>query len=211
MIILLPLLFIWSRAPMKYGFMSKAFILGFFCFAAMLVVKDAQVPALIDSVKAADNWDEELGEEEDPRIDPSRPRLREGTRIASVIGKFSRVGRRWTLELEPADESTPPVVKSNQAREQSSKDSSTVSKNQAEVNADEQVERSTSKSAEAKSIRYRVLENLTLQRVADAIAQDPNDVRWVVSGTITEFDGENWLLLSTVFRAHATIEAVSTP
>jgi len=49
--------------------------------------------------------------------------------------------------------------------------------------------------------KYQVLENLALQRIVDAVSQDPNDLRWTTTGVITEFGGENWLLLSTVFRA----------
>jgi hypothetical protein len=205
MFLLIPLLFIWARAPMKYGIMSKTIILASFCFVVLLASADYQGTALIDSAKAADSWDEEVTEDENPRSDPLRPRLREGTRIASVVGKFSKVGRRWVFELEPVAETPEPTNEASSKREKSAKKNSV-----AEVDEPKD-ETAATKSQSTNLVRYRVLENLTLQRVVDAIGQDPNDVRWVISGTITEFDGENWLLLSTVFRAHSTGDSATSP
>lgn len=48
---------------------------------------------------------------------------------------------------------------------------------------------------------YRILENLALERIARAIRHDPADDHWSVSGTLTEFSGQNYLLLRVVTRA----------
>jgi len=50
---------------------------------------------------------------------------------------------------------------------------------------------------------YRLLENLTLQRVVLAIRDDREDRFWTVSGTITEFLDENYLLLRRAVRTPA--------
>jgi hypothetical protein len=42
----------------------------------------------------------------------------------------------------------------------------------------------------------RVLENLALERVANAIVDPRAPNRWLVSGTITEYRGLNYLLIS---------------
>lgn len=42
----------------------------------------------------------------------------------------------------------------------------------------------------------RVLENLSLERVARAIEDDPTSRLWTTSGVITEFKGENYLLIT---------------
>ena len=39
------------------------------------------------------------------------------------------------------------------------------------------------------------LENLTLQRIAQVIADSPERLRWTVTGTITEYRGANYLLV----------------
>jgi hypothetical protein len=39
------------------------------------------------------------------------------------------------------------------------------------------------------------LENLNLERVAQTIAQNPDDLEWRVTGLVTEFRGENYLLI----------------
>jgi len=46
-----------------------------------------------------------------------------------------------------------------------------------------------------------VIENLMLQRVADAVEADSNELRWTITGLITEFRDENRLLLTTIQRA----------
>ena len=198
MFILLPLLFIWSRAPMRYGAMSKSLILGCFSFAALTIWSSGPFVEPVNRALASDNWDAEVGDIESPHGDGSSPRLREGTRIGATKGKFSRVGRRWIFEIELDSQVSDPVISANASGSAATQDGSTSHGNKP-ANADQV------------KLRYRVLENLTLQRVVDAIAQDPNDVRWTASGVLTEFEGENWLLLSTVFRAHQSTEAASYP
>lgn len=56
-------------------------------------------------------------------------------------------------------------------------------------------------SRESSSSRIRVLENLALQRVVQMIQQDPSDNRWVISGVITEYFGENRVMMSMAVRA----------
>lgn len=48
---------------------------------------------------------------------------------------------------------------------------------------------------------YRILENLALERIARAVRSEPTDDHWSVSGTLTEFSGQNYLLLGVVTRA----------
>jgi hypothetical protein len=50
---------------------------------------------------------------------------------------------------------------------------------------------------------YVGLENLNLQRISKVVAASPDPVQWFVSGTLTEFDGLNYLLVSHVRRRSA--------
>ena len=43
--------------------------------------------------------------------------------------------------------------------------------------------------------RFVALENLSLQRVVRAITDSPEPLKWSVSGTATEFNGANYLLI----------------
>jgi hypothetical protein len=43
--------------------------------------------------------------------------------------------------------------------------------------------------------RFVGLENLNLQRIVQEIEDDPDTTKWIVSGTITEFRGANYLLV----------------
>ncbi len=175
--LLLPLVFIWSRAPMRYGLISKTlviigFMIGHWSVDSILFHGDPRC------VAAADSWDLDLGSESDEqRRDSTRQLMREGTKVTAVVGRCSRVGRRWIFVAEPVESKGSMMSPSPSASGEK-----TMTK-------------------EAAPMQYRLLENLALQRIVDAIAQDPNDVRWTITGVITEFSGENWLLLSTVYRA----------
>jgi len=44
------------------------------------------------------------------------------------------------------------------------------------------------------------LENLAAQRVLKAVVEDPSNVEWIVSGSVTEFNGRNYLYLKQAKR-----------
>jgi hypothetical protein len=51
---------------------------------------------------------------------------------------------------------------------------------------------------------FRLLENLSLERVAQVLSESRSRQEWTVSGTLTEFRGANYLLLTkAVIRAQA--------
>ena len=47
---------------------------------------------------------------------------------------------------------------------------------------------------------FRCLENLMLQRVHQVIGDEPNETAWIVNGKITEYRGENFLLIEMIRR-----------
>jgi hypothetical protein len=51
---------------------------------------------------------------------------------------------------------------------------------------------------------FETLENLALERVLHAIRNDTSDRQWTVTGTVTEFQGRNYILLERVTRAART-------
>jgi hypothetical protein len=187
---LLPLVFIWSRDPMRYGLPTKLVAMAVFAFGAATLTIDALPRQFSVPANAAESWDTEAAEPiDDLRFDVSRPRMREGARLGSTVGKFSRAGRRWVFEFEGNPLTVSSLVDASQPKP---------------VSEDKN-------HGETAPSRYRVLENLALQRVVEAIAQDPNDVRWTATGVITEFGRENWLLLSTVLRAPSVDDTALAP
>ncbi len=46
----------------------------------------------------------------------------------------------------------------------------------------------------------RVLENLALERVTRVLTESPSDRLWLVSGTITEYRGSHYLLITRAIR-----------
>lgn len=51
------------------------------------------------------------------------------------------------------------------------------------------------------STSYRLLENQSLERIVRAIEEDPQDTHWKISGELTEYMDENFLLLTKSQRA----------
>jgi len=43
--------------------------------------------------------------------------------------------------------------------------------------------------------RFTVLENLNLERIAKAVTEHPDRLHWNISGMVTEYRGENYLLI----------------
>jgi hypothetical protein len=50
---------------------------------------------------------------------------------------------------------------------------------------------------------YIGLENLNLQRIAKAVAASPEPIEWFVTGTLTEYQGSNYLIVTHVRRKSA--------
>lgn len=48
--------------------------------------------------------------------------------------------------------------------------------------------------------RLGALENLNLERIARSVRDNPQQTQWTVSGTVTEFQGQNFLLVSRANR-----------
>lgn len=53
---------------------------------------------------------------------------------------------------------------------------------------------------------YRLLENLALERVAQVLTESRTRQEWMVSGTLTEFRGANYLLLTKAVIKSSTPE-----
>ncbi len=45
------------------------------------------------------------------------------------------------------------------------------------------------------------LENLATQRILKAVSDDPSDSQWLLTGTVTEFQGRNYLFIDRVTRS----------
>ncbi len=93
-------------------------------------------------------------------------RLREGTRLIDVEGRFDSNGERWNFYLAESDES------------------------------------------------YKVLENLALERVHKVLEETraSDKPQWIISGTMTEFSGSNYLLVSkAVIKPQTEAAAVDRP
>ena len=53
------------------------------------------------------------------------------------------------------------------------------------------------------SDRLVLIENLMLQRIAESVRSDNSDDRWILTGTMTEYFGENRMVIETAQRSNA--------
>jgi hypothetical protein len=87
----------------------------------------------------------------------SAKRLREGTRLSDVVGRFEAIGEKVTFTFADSGESV------------------------------------------------RILENLALERVARVLpSEGQKKIQWSISGTVTEYNGGNYLLLTKASQSVTT-------
>lgn len=144
------------------------------------------------------------------RPGPNRPLLREGTRIPPTAGRFRRVGRRWEFVSDAADELADAETEAQDARFEDARlfdDRKVRSRN-----ADDTVSPATGGVSTGAAVasatgptvpRMLVVENLMLQRIEEAVRDDPAANRWTVTGVVTEYQNENRLIVTTAERADA--------
>ena len=111
-----------------------------FCFVSTLLFAEApavRLPGPAVSKSAAPG-----------RAPEGRQRLREGSKLTDIVGRFEFAGERFAFH--PNDGGEP----------------------------------------------MRVIENLSLERVSTALQESRTKSDWVVSGTVTEFRGNNYLIVT---------------
>lgn len=147
-----------------------------------------------------------------------RELLREGTLIPPTVGRIVMLGRRWAFI--PADQS--PTRNEDLVefgRKTQSSFASYANKPRPTRLGTKTSLASTSSPSETEQLvrevanrgnhfqtalpQVLVVENLMLQRIAEAIRADGSDDRWTVSGEVTEYFNENQLLIRTAQRAAA--------
>ncbi len=183
--VLLPLLIFWLRDPMYFNAPSRWAIVLLALVAGLLAPQTLSVPPLSSLSIAVGAEREPLPQGQEDRAAtyrqslPTQALLREGTRLAPRVGRFSQVDGGWMFQAESS-----------------------------ELDASTQPAEASAKGGTENSHGYqlRVLENLTLQRVAQTIQQDLADDRWLVSGIVTEYFGENRLIITAAMRATAPAE-----
>ncbi len=144
--------------------------------------------------------------------------LREGTLIPPTAGQIVMLGRRWAfIPASQESRTDDDLVKFGKDQAVSSMVSFTRKQYPSRLGAaSTSVSASAYSKTDARLVRTEVskgntfatvlpqvlvVENLMLQRIADAIRTDGSDDRWTVSGEVTEYFNENQLLIRTAQRS----------
>ena len=211
---LLMLLIFWlARSPMRVAAGRIALTLAI--LAAITISCGTQGTTAI----AGERLDRSKGTAKfEPAAQLNADLLREGTLIPPTVGRIVLLGRRWAfIPAGEEPETNDDLVKSGTDRVVSSMVSFTrksrptrLGAATASVSASPYANKGTtligtgsSKGDKVQTTLPQVLlvENLMLQRIADAIRADGSDDRWTVSGEVTEYYNENQLLIRTAQRA----------
>jgi hypothetical protein len=180
--VLLPLMLIWLRDPMYFNASTRWAMVAFAATVGLLA-PELGLGSHAGKVSASDS------DQSQSQLPIAATRadmgsgysaiLREGTHLKNRVGQFSRTDGGWFFA--PSQAGVEAVVADGTSIQSSSSAGFGAARTPAK--------------------RIRVLENLALQRVAQMIQQDPSDNRWMISGTVTEFFGENRLLVVLAVRA----------
>ena len=193
--LLLPLLLFWARKPMHFP-SNVRLILAAIAGPCMIAIPLA---VLLDqrsnSVFAADGVAPPGLKATDIRATPGTSKrqhqdfiVREGTRIPPTPGHIVKIGSRWAFTPLTAED----------LRQSATEGLGAPSAKEAELLA------TLMEKKPAMALPQMLLiENLTLQRIVTAVRADSADRLWEVTGEVTEYTGENRLMLRTAQRATA--------
>ncbi|SMP50093.1 hypothetical protein SAMN06265222_10334 [Neorhodopirellula lusitana] len=150
--------------------------------------------------------------------------LREGTEVGPIRGRLVVRGQRWrflVLDQKALDESdVSKLLDGGLARQvlprhdtvlrRDPANSSSRAGNPLRANplgSSGALNRGASNQQTAPQAIFdsmQVIENLMLDRIAEAISEDSNDDTWTITGRVTEFQNENRLMILTAYRASPT-------
>lgn len=152
-------------------------------------------------------------------------RLREGTLVPPTIGRIELKGRRWEFVSDITRAQPEDVVETTPVehgwlvgfipRSRALRTAPSQSKRQRTLGRQRTMQKTPKPAQTLASVPARVdkpglalptsivlTENLMLQRIAEAIRENPSDDLWVISGEITEFFEENRLIIRTAQRSN---------
>ncbi len=139
-------------------------------------------------------------------------RFREGTLIPPTIGRIAMMGRRWVFIPDEAagdaaaqtDDAATTTASSWSFQTETRISPFRSTGNGVLTRTRESATTSTQAPGASRMPRLPqilVVENLMLQRLVEAIREDAGDDHWSITGEITEFDGENRLILRSAKQA----------
>ena len=121
--LLLPLLILWARAPMKFPRYMKRSLAGLVVLIAVLTPVLMQQRASGAERDMPDNRlraDRQLAAA-DGNANQMRPKkMREGTRVPQTVGRFVPAGRRWMFVPDTVADKTNDIVAEHPSRRESS-------------------------------------------------------------------------------------------
>jgi hypothetical protein len=225
---LLPLILWWAHAPLRIAQGKLRVSITFTVLGAIAITAVLSRPC---TAADRDDSAQQAGGSKEPTIDspeeqhhlttqePSeRIVLREGSAIPPTPGRIVMLGRRWAFVTKGVEKDLPqeltngdPMKKSTVVSFLASPSRKPAPLGMNSALTDQKAPNTRLISALAPAITEQqappdlpqvlLVENLMLERIVEAIRADASDDRWSISGEVTEFFGENRLIIRTAQRA----------
>jgi hypothetical protein len=165
------------------------------------------------------NLDHGSGGDQAFEVHQSRPSLlREGTSLPPTAGRILLVGRRWIFIPQGTADSKGAEKKGDKTKgdHMSGDDDDSNVLMHRKISREVQIvpvgtKLTTSNSSDKDSSeglltsegpQWQLVENLMLQRIANAIRSDSVDDAWILTGRVTEFFDENYLIIESARRSN---------
>jgi hypothetical protein len=151
------------------------------------------------------------GDHANESLDSNRSKpslLREGTSLPPTSGRIVLVGRRWIfIPRDPKNKDVPANPKEENTTEvllhrRMMGDVKIVAAGTKLNASSPDSEDSSGALLTSNGPKWQLVENLMLQRIVNAIRTDSVDDAWIVTGRITEFFDENYLIIESARRSN---------
>ena len=179
--LLLPVILWWAKSPMRFSLGRSKNVVCMLSLWAFLLAATPMAPTVMAAQPVSD-----------PTVSPDQV-IREGTIIPPTEGEVVMLGRRWAFiprrKIAANDAATTAVS-------EPSPESNLRRFSKRQESQDGEIRRMTG------PITLMLSENLMLQRIVESVRSDGADNRWILSGKVTEFFGENRMEIRTAQRSN---------
>ena len=128
--------------------------------------------------------------------------FREGTSLPSTPGRIVMMGRRWVFVPNTADRRSETEPNASTEDLPRGRRILSAAKIRRTSQRDDEPGDQAATVSSGNGNQWVLMENLMLQRIVHAVRSDSIDDKWIVTGKITEYFDDNYLLLESAKRSN---------
>lgn len=205
--LLIPIILWWADRPMRFTAGRARTVAGGMMIAIMVASATGAQTLVAEERYARESTTASSGDR-GPAVASGVILLREGSRIPPTPGRVVLMGRRWVFLAGPSVAAKNSIQADDRDQAASDFDPTEVRRLFGSVAFTSTSDSSASggsvdrEPGNRHSVQLVLAENLNLQRIIEALRSDPADENWILTGQISEFFGENRLMILTAQRSN---------